>query len=421
MASQRFKIAVWQRPPANWSTIKQRLLEIARRGDPHAKKAAFFRLLKMNDLGGLSASERRQLSQIFWAPALDLPGLPMEAWQFGTPWFALSLPEPDGSIDACERVRQHILTRQLGDIHGGMVRPESYFDLILFATEPQDHAGESSHHRWYVPWTSADIRQLLETVRAWWENHGRRIAGDVRQVSWRRAQDRPTVRNFMNRLWDVVRFVIIPRMARRASAVTAVMDLIAHASSAGLPVGAVLPATLILRPGRLGEVVTGLRQEFASPEMEFYLSALRGIVFWVEQSRANARRRGTLLPRVPPDLLREISMAVALRRPESLAVALEFAYNVMRRFGEGADRQFVRNLLIGLDYLFDETAYHEAATQTGRYPYEEVPRIRWLSARLAKSVSDCGHARNPIIRRWSQAIVADPLPEIRAVLQSGQA
>ena len=77
--------------------------------------------------------------------------------------------------------------RPAGEIHGGMVRSESYFDLILFATEEQHRATGSSPYRWYVPWTSADVRSLLETIRSWWENHGRRIAEEVRQISWRWA------------------------------------------------------------------------------------------------------------------------------------------------------------------------------------------------------------------------------------------
>jgi len=415
MAAQRFEIAVWQRPPANWAAVKRTLFEVARSSDAHAKRAAFVRLLRLNDLGALSASERDQLAQIFWAPVADGPGLPMEAWQFRTPWFALSLPQPNRQIGANERVRQHILTTQLGEIHGGMVPPESYFDLILDATDDQDRESRSPPHRWYVQWTSADVRRLLETIRAWWENHGRRIAEEVRQVSWRRARDSAAVRSFMNRLWEVVRIVIIPRIGRGGSGPTALMELVAEMRSAGLAVGAVLPATLILRPNTLGEVVSGLRQEFANPEIEYYLSALRGIVYWVDKSGGNRRRRRTVLPRVPPDLLREMSMAVALRRPESLGLSLDFAYSVLRRLGEGADRQFVRNLLIGLDYLFGETAYQETASLTGRCPYEEVPGIRCLAARLAKCLSDCGYDTDPIIQRWTEAILADPLPEVRRI------
>ena len=193
------------------------------------------------------------------------------------------------------------------------------------------------------------------------------------------------------------------------------MELIAEIRSSGLPVGAVLPATLILRPNTLAEVVSGLRQEFANPEKEYYLSALRGIVYWVDQSVRNGRSDPHPASRCTAGSAAQISMAVAFRHPESLGLSLDFAYNVLRRLGEGADRQFVRNLLIGLDYLFGETTYQETAALTGRFPYEEVPHIRWLAAHLAKCLSDRGYGTDRVIQRWSQATVTDPLPEIRRI------
>jgi hypothetical protein len=409
MAVERFEDTLWQRPPAKWAEVKQKLFEVARTSNPGAKRVAFFRLLRMNDLGALSASERRQLARIFWAPAADLPGLPMETWKSGTPWFALSLPEPNTQIVPYERVKHHILTHDLSEIHGGVMGPEGFFELVVFATKTQHRTRGSSTSRWYVQWTSEDVQRLFEAIQTWWGNHGRS------QVSLRRDFDGPGVRKLMNWLWDVMRIVIIPRMSRRGSAVTAMMGLIAEMRSSGLPVGAVLPATLILRPRTLTEVVSGLRQEFANPEAEYYLSALRGIVYWVVQSRGNGGGRRTRLPPVPPDLLREISMAVASRRPESLALSLDFAYNVLPSFGDRVDRQFVQNLLIGLDYLLGETAYQETAAMPGRCPYKEVPDIRWRAARVAKRLSDCGFGRDPIIQRWSQAILVDPLPEVRWV------
>ena len=66
MATERFEVVVWQRPPANWAGVKRRLFELVRSSDAHAKRAAFLRLLKLNDLGVLSVSERHVLAQIFW-------------------------------------------------------------------------------------------------------------------------------------------------------------------------------------------------------------------------------------------------------------------------------------------------------------------------------------------------------------------
>jgi len=109
-------------------------------------------------------------------------------------------------------------------------------------------------------------------------------------------------------------------------------------------------------------------------------------------------------------------MAVALRRPESLELSLDFAYNVLRRVQANADPQFIQNLRIGLDYLFAETEYRETSAPMSRYRYDEIPHIRWLAARLAKCLSGHGHGTDPVIRKWCEAATVDPLPEMRRII-----
>ena len=78
-----------------------------------------------------------------------------------------------------------------------------------------------------------------------------------------------------------------------------------------------------------------------------------------------------------------------------------------------ADGQFVRSLLIGLHNLSGELAYRAATGVGDRVRYEDVPRLRFLAARLAKYLSDHGQADAPAVRRWCEAAATDPLPEVR--------
>jgi len=360
----------------------------------------------LNNLGALSASEQRRLATAFWVGADDPPALPTGVWGPATPWLALSLPDPRGIV-ATDIVRQHILSHRLGELHGGMVFPEGYFRLVRYTIKPPEGGTEDSPHRRYVHWSSGDIGKLLDIIKTWWASHGQSTAEAITQAGWRMVFDGDSAHRFFNELLDVLRIVIIPRMSRRKSSVSALATLIADMRSAGLPIGSVLPATLILRPDSLNEVVALLRQEFANPKREYYLSALRGIVYWVHFGTSRGKSNRTLLPDMPPDLLREISMAVALRRPESLTMSLDCAYNVVRRLQTNSDAQFVRNLLIGLDYLFVETQYRETASEDGRYRYEEVPafanwRLAWRGVWLTAGTeqtrsSGSGSMRQPPI------------------------
>jgi hypothetical protein len=192
--------------------------------------------------------------------------------------------------------------------------------------------------------------------------------------------------------------------------------LIEQVRLAGLPVGAVLPATLMLRPDSLPKVTSGLRQEFANPAKEFQLSALRGIVYWVDRSLGRRDGRNAMLRNVPPDLLREIGIGVTLRRPDSISVFLDCAFHATRRLQSRTDEQFIRSLLVGLDYLLAETEYRERVEMTSRYAYEEIPYLRFQAGRLANLLAGLGFQNDPVIQRWSEACARDTLPEVRRLL-----
>src|SRR5262249_47761957 len=242
---------------------------------------------------------------------------------------------------------------------------------------------------------------------------GRAMADSLRAGEWQRLFNGNSLRQVLLALWDDVRFVIIPRMARRRPATTAITNLVEDVRAVGLPVGAALPALMTLRTHTVEEVASGLRRELANPNPGFYLSAFRGIVYWVNCSVRGSGGRARKVTLIPDDLLLEVSTAVAVRRTEALRLALDCSYNVIRQLPDSAAPLFARNLLIGLDYLFAETAYRERAGADDRYPYKELPRIRWLAARLAIHLSSRGYDQEPIIRRWVEAANADPLPEIR--------
>ena len=76
MATQRLDSSCWQRPPLWLADVKRRLIDLARIGAPQARRPAFIRLLKLNELGILSMSDGRALAQIFWGPTATTPGLP---------------------------------------------------------------------------------------------------------------------------------------------------------------------------------------------------------------------------------------------------------------------------------------------------------------------------------------------------------
>jgi hypothetical protein len=211
LAARGISERVWERPPRGWRELSTRLLGLARASDGGLKRDAFLRLVALDDLGALTETERRRLGEIFWAPASPHPALPLTAWGPSTPAFALSLPEPRG-INAADRVREYILSTELGAVHGGMVRPEWNLELILFATGPARGEPRPSSRRAYIPWSRADIVRIWDVLRKWWQEHGQALAEQTRTAQPQFLSDPNWVYRFMNNLWEVLRVIVIPHM-----------------------------------------------------------------------------------------------------------------------------------------------------------------------------------------------------------------
>lgn len=417
IAARPFKSPIWSRPPNAYRGTVDRLLRIAQLSEGFTKQLSFFRLLRLNDLGALSKTQKVRLAKMFWSQLGSRTGLPSEPWGPWTPWVALELTPPRG-IDAAGRLKQRILAGQPGKVDPFVVPSLNVFDLIAFASHQPSDERPKFANRWYLDWTNAEACKLFEMTRFWWDNNGKQQLKEIREKSWVDAFHSTGFRAFVSRVWDALRLVIIPMLGRRKSVIAAVRTLVEDMQQSGLPIGAVLPATLIWDQSstEIARVATVIRQELANQELEVYLAAMRGIVFWVECS-ANARvGRGSTLPEIPKDLLREVGTAVLLRRKESLSMALDCAYNVVRRLKRRSDNQFVQNLIIGLRFLLEETKYRENLGTAQRFEYDEIPIIRFRSARLAKCLADCGHQTDTAIQEWCKAAAIDPLPEIRRLV-----
>ena len=400
---------------AEWRGVKGRLFELAKAADPKLKLSALLRLYVLSVRSALTAQECRRLGQMFWSAELDANGLPSRVWDESAAWYALRFPVPP-KRDPGECVKRLLLSAPPCGVHEGVVWSRWVLKLFLSSKRPLGNLPVPAGRR-FVDWDAADAERLFETIRTWWAAHGTEVARPTDRVRFMQSFSGGSTEYDMSLLTDVLRLVVMPNLPRRPPLAERVLAFVGELSSANLPTGAVLPATLWLRRDRLDRVVSALRDDFANPAQEVHLSALKGTVFWVEWNATLGLKRNSKLPEVPIELLREVATAVAFRRPDTLALSLDAAYHVLRGLGPAADGQFVRSLLIGLHNLSGELAYRAATGVGDRVRYEDVPRLRFLTARLAKCLAEYGQAEAPAVRRWCEAAAADPLPEVRRAAQ----
>lgn len=308
-------------------------------------------------------------------------------------------------------MKDDLLKRELGAVHGGFVRPAHYFELILYATARRNPP--PSGPRTYIQWTALDRSILLTKLKKWWEEHGQAATKKRHEKRFFDDWDADAFPVFMRGLWNVVRQVLLPQARRGSRFGKDILQFVEDVRESGLPVGSVLPATLFVRPvGDVKEISSLLRREFAHADVGFCLSALRGLNHWAELSHP-LRGRPTGFPAIPVDLLREVGTTVAARRPGVVRLAIQASVWILKRLREGADRRFRDSLLDGLNYLFPEATYSDKATGTGSIKYEEIPAVRCEAVELAKCLSDLGGQGHEVVRRWLESARTDPLPEVR--------
>ena len=170
--------------------------------------------------------------------------------------------------------------------------------------------------------------------------------------------------------------------------------------------GFVLMAGLVKAlPNRLAELALWMRTGLASENEDIARDAVTGLHDW---ARASVKAGSQVQP-PPDDLIREVGIIIATRRKASLAPSLQVAKWVFDE-GNNAQKEAIRDLALqGLGYLSEELRYD----RKDHDPDEDVPVLRWRSARLALSMTAHGFQDAPAVARWLEIVENDPLPEVR--------
>ncbi len=397
-----------------WRPVIDRHINLLKSNEVKLRQAAMWRISLLNDMGLVSAEDQELIARSFWTPVTHGSELPFESWGFATAWLALSWPISGPT--ASDRVKEYILSYPLGDVYGGVVRPANIFSLVLYASK-RTRFGRLQK-RQFISWTAADIEQLIAKIIEWWNSYGKKRVAELQKPHFSLFDDASVLREFFNGIWDVIREVIIPKLQINSDTARTVLAFVDEIHNAGLPVGAVLPAVLIVDRKRKVKVISQLRSEFAHASIDFYLSALRGIVYWASSKSANTRG-GKLLPPIPVELIRKVASSVELRRHDvnALKLSMDAALAILRGHEKIADKQFRDSLIVGLDYLYAETTYRQTADSNALIPYDRVPEIRVYCVQIASHLARLGSEKNTIIKRWMEAAINDALPEVRQCVE----
>ena len=162
-----------------------------------------------------------------------------------------------------------------------------------------------------------------------------------------------------------------------------------------------IPGLIEAFPQRANKMIDWLRIGLASDNEVRVSNASSALSDWVSESDHQEKSS------IPEDLLTMIGVIVASRSSVGLPHALSCAVNVFDH-GTLDHRDAIGTLVLsGLRQLIDELKY-----DSNRHD-DDLPTLRLLCVRLAKSMSAKGYDEDPNIIKWLDEGKNDPFPEVR--------
>ena len=119
------------------------------------------------------------------------------------------------------------------------------------------------------------------------------------------------------------------------------------------------------------------------------------------------------VPQPPNDLVREIGIAIAVRRQSLLASVLDLAQWLLKEGKEDYHSLIVAESEHGLGCLLEEASYQRTCNEAEEL---NVPLLRRNCVHLALAMTQLGFGNNTAVRGWIDSAREDPLPEVRHAL-----
>jgi hypothetical protein len=211
-------------------------------------------------------------------------------------------------------------------------------------------------------------------------------------------------------------WVILPRLEPLTPQMDEVVEMIADLRGLDFPVEPTYPALVQLRPNLLPEILDRLRQSLASSRREQAEAAVEAVWWWLREGQSLG------LEQPSADLVREIAIAVSMRRP-SLKHALRAVEWIVRNGTVVEADRFARLVAEGLGYLLSEARYEAGLVRKPAPGFgpNEISELRILCVKMALALERAGFGNLHSVEEWIREGQADPFPEVRHALSAREA
>jgi hypothetical protein len=397
-----------------WDATIDGLIADAANSHARLRERAVLRLGFLHSANLLTASEESKLGVALWSQTNEATGLPSGTGLYD--YAFINLPGADIHA-AVEKFKSYYLALKLRPLvtkvkleggregqqfpiaHTGDLALKSIGGATLITRiKSRKDPGQR------IDWTTDQAEVLLKMIDDWWQSEGRDMPTSVGPPGWPMATGKE-VR--VESCIEVLRDVILPRLAKGGSGAKQAGTLITQFQKSGFRVQSAFPELLRLFPERSDEVGTALRQGLVSGSFDDVWESIEGVYVWIVNSESG------ILPHPPPDLLNEVGNLIASRRQPALLIAMQYARLILERYPKSVGAAFLNSVSIGLRYLLSEATYRRGGEDAASPPMDQVAPIRVAAARLAKAVANCTESPDAAITEWVLAAATDPITQVR--------
>ena len=370
-------------------TIERLIRALASSGE--ARERASTRISWMAIANLLSDDEVADVATALWDKDDSTPGwLPEGTSVFD--WAFMLLPEPEQGL-AEKRFRECWLTTERAS--GG---DAPALEDVLF------HVGSAvanlKVHKRSLTLSVKEQEYLADIVTGWAKKpipQPIRVGGTSQSI-YHSGQD-VKLRNALSGL-----SILLLTIEFSATTADKLFEKARKLNETRIPGFSLMPGLAKALPERLEDIVLATRMGLTSDNERLARSAAYGVRLWLESSSD----AGSDVVRPPIDLVREIGVAIAIRRKTIVASALEIAKGIFVS-GDADQKNAIGELVSdGLSYLLEELRYDRE-----RGISEDIPFLRWGCTHLAIAMASNGFGDDPAVIRWIDNATKDPLAEVR--------
>jgi hypothetical protein len=416
---------------AKWDFPINNLIRITKEGTPEGRERAIARLEKINDIQGLTETEKKLFAMALWDRIDPVSNLPSDLpfYRFSV----LSMPDVErgnGKIKFRKYLSSleipHVIRREKRDdgkitrSTGGMSEFLEYAANWKGSTL-STHSGSTSLKEILIDWDASEIISLFKKIKNRWDEEKTDFQSELKEIPFASSFFRENIEAEISELISLLGFVILPKISaiEDKECQKEITRLIDDMDKYGACVLSILPLILLIDQNRFDNIAHKLRMGLLSSKEIEAESAIFGITVWVR----NAENKK--IPPIPRDLLTELMNKVVTRRQPGLFHAIHAVNEIIKIKPQLLENEQNRSSICeALEYLFKDTEIplDQSDEKREQYktavPFNALPHFRELSAILAYTLFKYFESNKKtipdILLKWKEVSQTDTLPEVRS-------